>query len=133
TNSMPLDRTAGGTMTLTANDSIVMLADDETPVGQLSGTSGGFSVLAAGQIESDSVVSRNTTDYSIYVDPVNGDDNNSGTEEDWTRAKKTLQSAFNSLPRFNEGTITIWIKSGTTAWTEETELFLIGVSGPGTI
>jgi phage minor structural protein len=133
TNSMPLDRTAGGTMTLTANDSIVMLADDETPVGQLNGTSGGFSVLAAGKIESDSVVSRNTTDYSIYVDPVNGDDNYSGMEGDWAKAKKTLQSAFDSLPRFNEGTITIWIKAGTPAWTEETELFLIGVSGPGTI
>jgi phage minor structural protein len=133
TNSLPLDRTAGGTMTLTANDSIVMLSDDETPVGELNGTSGGFSYLAAGQIESDSVVSRNTADYSIYVDPINGDDNYSGIEGDWTKAKKTLQSAFNSLPRFNEGTITIWIKGGTTAWTEETELFLIGVSGPGTI
>nr|WP_255724708.1 phage tail spike protein [Shimazuella soli] len=133
TNSLPLDRTAGGTMKLTANDSIVMLADDETPVGQLSGTSGGFSFLAAGQIQSDSVVSRNEEDYSIFVDPVNGDDNYSGTEGDWAKAKKTLQSAFDSLPRFNEGTITIWIKSGTTAWTEATELYLVGVSGPGTI
>lgn len=104
---------------------------EQVETGRIDGLNNGFDTLTVGTLNSSSVASHNITDYTIYVDPVAGDDNNDGLTT--STQKLTLQGAINILPDVNDGNITILIKSGTTSWTESTTVTLQGVMGAGTV
>lgn len=118
------------TLILKENRRIVAQENDETPISEINFRTAGFDHLDVGLLNSPSIVPRNVTDYTIYVDPADGDDSFSG--DDWSNAKRTLQATFDNLPRWNDGIITIFIKDGV-SWTENTVVTLEGIGGSGTI
>lgn len=88
------------------NGVLQVLSDTETVIGEINGNTGAsFTTVTAGDIISDSVVKRNSSDLSFFVDPLNGDDNNVGTS--WTYPLRTIQEAVNRVPKYNDGIITI--------------------------
>lgn len=104
------------------NGVLQVLSDQETVIGEINGLTGAsFTTVTAGDIISDSVVKRNTDNLSFFVDPINGDDNNAGTN--WTYPLKTIQEAVNRVPKYNEGLITIQTHySNATNITEEVKI-----------
>ncbi|MEM4997397.1 phage tail spike protein [Priestia sp. SB1] len=104
------------------NGVLQVLSDTETVIGEINGLTGAsFTTVTAGDIISDSVVKRNTSNLSFFVDPINGDDNNAGNN--WTYPLKTIQEAINRVPKYNEGLITIQTHySNATNITEEVKI-----------
>lgn len=104
------------------NGVLQVLSDTETVIGEINGLTGAsFTTVTAGDIISDSVVKRNTSNLYFYVDPINGDDNNAGNS--WTYPLKTIQEAINRVPKYNEGLVTIQTHySNSTNITEEVKI-----------
>jgi len=104
------------------NGILQVLSDNETIVGEINALTGAsFTTLLAGDIISDSIVNRNYKNLSFFVDPINGDDSNTG--ENWTYPLKTIQEAINRIPKYNEGAVVIQAHySNATNMTEEIEI-----------
>jgi len=113
------------------NGILQVLSDNETVVGEINALTGAsFTTLLAGDIVSDSIVKRNYKNLSFFVDPLNGDDANTG--ENWTYPLRTIQAAIDRIPKYNEGAVTIQTHySNATNMTEEIEID--GIVGSGYI
>ncbi|WP_226085639.1 phage tail spike protein [Mesobacillus sp. S13] len=106
---MLFDRLQGGTMTLGGTNNgygrmMVLDANGEV-IADLNAETGGFSDLYVAKLQSPSVVGYNDQDISLVVDPINGNDLNSGIGI--SNAKKTIQACIDSIPKHNDGNILI--------------------------
>lgn len=84
--------------------------------------------LQVGQIYSGSVPSYSNQDKTIYVDFVAGNDEYLSSEVSNSKPYRSIARALQDVPRVNDGTINIYIK---TSGTEV--IFMSGISGGGTI
>lgn len=118
-----VDNTNGRMMVLDANGEVI---------ADLDAADGGFNELYVGTMDSPSIINTNYDDYSIYVDPVNGDDNaNGGTA--WDDAFETIRGALDSIPRYNNGIVTILTANGGEGYTYNEFIRIQGFEGGGEI
>ncbi|GAW28164.1 hypothetical protein ULO1_07340, partial [Carboxydocella sp. ULO1] len=85
--------------------------------------SGGTDVLTPADI---GAANTTTADMTLYVDAVNGNDNNPGTQ---TQPLQTIQAAVNKIPAIVKHTVTINIAAGT--YSEN--VIIKGIFGSGAI
>lgn len=134
--TMLFDRIKGGTLTLGGMDNVngimqVFNSDGEL-IADLDGDRGGFESLQIGDVISDSVVKVNTLSYDLYVDPASGSDENDGLTEE--TALETVQRAIDSIPKFNQGIITIRVlNKGVVGMLVRESVILYGFMGNGEI
>lgn len=100
----------GGLMTLggpnNGNGRMQVLNEDGEVIVDLDAGKGGADELFIGKVKSPSIINVNTGTLSLYVDPVNGSDEYAGLS--WAYPKKTIQSALDSCPKYNNGAINIY-------------------------
>ncbi|MBD1373710.1 phage tail protein [Hazenella sp. IB182357] len=108
----------------------IFVAGSEEPIATINSSEATFENLSAGAIFAPNVVNRNREDYTIYVNPLEGNDSSSGT--DITNPLESLREAFERIPQCNEGTITIRMADNIGSWTEG-YLILSGIIGSGQV
>ncbi|WP_147536103.1 phage tail protein [Bacillus marasmi] len=106
---MLFDRIRGGTLILggpeNGNGKMQVLDAMGEIIADLDAERGGFDKLYVGDLYSPTVERVNKTDVNLYVDPLNGDDNDDGFT--WGTAKRTVQGALDSLDKINYAVCTI--------------------------
>lgn len=107
--TMLFDRIKGGTLILggpgNGHGRMLVYNEEGDIVADLDAKEGGFDRLQIGDVISDSVVKVNTRSYELYVNPISGDDDNDGLS--WATAFETVNRALDSIPKYNQGNITI--------------------------
>ncbi|WP_026701556.1 hypothetical protein [Salibacterium aidingense] len=107
--TMLLNRLEGGTLTLGGGShgdgSLLVMENDETNIAEINKDTVAFSEITVGTINSPDIVYRNEEDYTIYVRQT-GDDDNDGSLD---FPKQTIQAAVSSIPKFNNGRVTVVI------------------------
>ncbi|MDW0113758.1 phage tail spike protein [Sporosarcina saromensis] len=88
------------------NDGVIKILDsnDEDAI-ILDALTRAIDRLYVANFSSPSVIMINRENLFFYVDPINGNDENSGV--DWTNARQTIQSCIDSIPKHNDGIVTI--------------------------
>lgn len=119
TGTISFDQAFGGQIKLGGaaygNASLYMYTDTGDTMVQIDANNRGFDYLNVGRIYSAYIVTRDPDLFggapiTLYVDPVNGDDNNDGLTTN--TQKKTIQGTLNSLPKYLDQDVTIQVKAG---------------------
>ncbi|CDQ21711.1 phage tail spike protein [Halobacillus karajensis] len=87
------------------NGRLLVKDENDNTIADLDAEEGGFNKLKVGELKAPNVVSYNKKSYNLYVDPINGDDNNDGSG--WDYAINSVQTALNRIAKFNEGDVKI--------------------------
>jgi hypothetical protein len=99
-------------------------------IASLSGDTRGFDNLWVGDISGNNVVTwNNKGDVTYYVDPINGNDANSGLTT--TTAFKTIQRAVSLIPMVNPSSVIISVVGTGITWYEN--ISIRGFLGSGAI
>lgn len=140
--SFTFDKGYGGILTLGGlnNQSgilhVVRSIDDVNEiVGSINAGEGedyvaNFQSMFAGKIYGNNIINALWESLHFYVDPINGDDNNSGLS--WSIAKKTIQSAIDSLPKYVDRNVTIEMHYANSSNFNDT-IHASGIKGRGEI
>lgn len=117
-----------------------MEADGRPIVVSLNGNDGGFDKLSIGEltnVNGTNIVTKTTgqilpnnrrgSDIVFYVDPIDGDDNNIGTEAE---PRKTVQSCINALPVYIDVNVYIYVLP---TLLDDTDILIEGFIGHGYI
>lgn len=123
--TMTWDRGYGGTITLggvsAGNGDLIVLNSNGDVVVQLNATDDGGAnyysgfqdviaetVFASDSIKAPNIVETTTAPINLWVDPINGNDNNAGNTT-WTNPLATIQEAIDRLPKVLSHDVTIQI------------------------
>lgn len=134
TGYLSFDRARGGTLLIGGSNNqngrfLLYNALGET-VADFDGANNlvTFDTLQVGTIISDSVTSYGSLNKTIYVDFVNGNDEIPSSQNSSSSPYKSIARALMDVPKFNNGTITIYImNSGTES------VLLWGPAGGGVV
>lgn len=133
--TMLFDRLQGGTLKLggysNVNGELVIVdGSGEDAIANFNDSGGYIQKLTVGELTNSEFARINFNNYSLYVDPLNGDDNNSGLN--WSYPFKTIQAAVDSIPKINYGTVTIQIHydNGRNCYGD---ILVMGLTGQGSI
>jgi hypothetical protein len=111
--TMLFERLKGGVLTLggpgNGNGQMVVLDANGEVIADLSASTGGFEKLYVGQISSPSIANYNRANIEMYVHATSGNDDNDGLS--WSTAKQSLQNAIDSIPKLNDGAVTIYLSN----------------------
>lgn len=134
TGTFVFDQGYGGTLKLGGTNNVngQLIIEDGGNDAQASFTENGGYIrsLAVDDFKSDQVAYQNKWGYYLYVDPVGGNDTNTGTT--WATAFKSLQVALDSIPKVNFGFVTILMHSTNSRDVDE-NIVIHGFTGKGTI
>lgn len=134
--TMLFDRLSGGTLTLGGSGNghgmLRVLNSRDDIIAELDANKGGFDELRIGDVISESVVKVNRSNYTIYVNPLIGSDNNDGLSRN--RPFESIRQALDSIPKYNQGIITIDVDDNIGKGVSIREAILFyGFLGNGTI
>jgi phage minor structural protein len=131
TGTISFDQAQGGTLTLGGVDNgrLIVLNDNGEQIADLDSGMGGFSELYIGELDSPNTPKYSGDDINLYVDPLNGDDNNDGLSLAYSL--KTVTVALSKVPKINNGTTTIYVQADRTTMTED--IYIQGFHGSGKI
>lgn len=131
TGFLRFERSQGGTLTLggagNGNGQLVVYDADGNVIGDLDATKGGFTNLFVGNFRANNVLNSNSKPIAFVVNASTGDDSNDGLTS--ATAFRTLQKAFNAIPKHNNSTVDIWVADGIYSET----VYLRGFFGHGQI
>jgi hypothetical protein len=124
----------GGTLKLgglnNGNGSLQVLNGSGEIIANLDSAQGGFDKLWVGNFSSPTVPNLNNNTINLYVDAINGNDSNTGS--DFTNAKKSLSGAVDEIPQVNNGTVNIYLHYDNCK-DIQLNVKMAGISGNGTI
>lgn len=112
------------------NGRLTVMDSSNEVIADLDASRGGFDELYIGKVNSPSVVNVNSVSRNFYVDPLNGNDENSGVS--LATALKTVQAAIDKIPRYNAGDIVIYLHYDNSRNFYE-DIKINGLVGPGSV
>jgi hypothetical protein len=133
--TLTFEKSYGGTLRLggtnNQNGRLEVYDSKGEVIADLDGDEGGFDKLTCDLLYANNIENINEENFNCYVDPLNGDDSNSGLGG-WAFAKKSVQAMVEKLPKLNYGQITIFLHYDNSKNVYE-NIFIEGFHGAGSI